>query len=196
RSMAANGTMPARAALSWIRGTMTRSEAPQCVPTSTATPRAHRSATGRRPFGGKREITIIFARGAVTVTHARYAAGEPVAGPHIHRGRTDAFYVLEGQRRSQPLQAGHLARRHAAPRATQAFAETTNGGSGSLSLQSSRNAVRRSGSRPATYAPDGATPSVNGSHQSSNVACSTSTATALSTMSRIPAARKRSARWP
>jgi hypothetical protein len=33
-----------------------------------------------------------------------------------------------------------------APRATQAFAETTNGGSGSLSLQSSRNAVRRSGS--------------------------------------------------
>src|SRR6266404_4293102 len=36
-------------------------------------------------------------------------------------------------------------RRQAAPRATQAFAETTNGGSGSLSLQSSRNAVRRSG---------------------------------------------------
>src|SRR5947207_11412188 len=83
--------------------------------------------------------------------------------------------------------------RQAAPRATQAFAETTNGGSGSLSLQSSRNAVRRSGSRPATCAPDGATPSVNGSHQSSNVACSTSTATALSTMSPIPAARKRSA---
>src|SRR5438067_1546721 len=80
--------------------------------------------------------------------------------------------------------------------ADQAFAETTNGGSGSLSLQSSRNAVRRSGSRPATCAPDGATPSVNGSHQSSNVACSTSTATALSTMSPIPAARKRSARWP
>src|SRR5437879_12305300 len=72
-------------------------------------------------------------------------------------------------------------RRQAARRATQAFAETTNGGSGSLSLQSSRNAVRRSGSRPATCAPDGATPSVNGSHQSSNVACSTSTATALST---------------
>ena len=33
-------------------------------------------------------------------------------------------------------------RRQAAPRATQAFAETTNGGFGSLSLQSSRNAVR------------------------------------------------------
>ena len=65
-----------------------------------------------------------------------------------------------------------------------------------LPLQSSRNAVRRSGSRPATCAPDGATPSVNGSHQSSNVACSTFTATALSTMSPIPAARKRSARWP
>src|SRR5206468_11213590 len=59
-------------------------------------------------------------------------------------------------------------------------------GSGSRSLQSSRNAVRRSGSRPATCAPDGATPSVDGSHQSSNVACSTSTATALSTMSPRP----------
>src|SRR5947207_5446484 len=35
---------------------------------------------------------------------------------------------------------------------------------------------------------------MNGSHQSSNVACSTSTATALSTMSPIPAARKRSAK--
>src|SRR5207253_2185945 len=62
-------------------------------------------------------------------------------------------------------------RRQAAPRATQAFAETTNGGAGSLSLQSSRNAVRRSGSRPATCAPDGATPSVNGPHQPSHVAC-------------------------
>src|SRR5262245_19079722 len=98
-----------------------------------------------------------------------------------------------GHERSLPAAA---TRRQAAPRATQAFAETTNGGSGSFSLQSSRNDVRRSGSRPATCAPDGATPSVNGSHQSSNVACSTSTATALSTMSPIPAARKRSARWP
>ena len=43
----------------------------------------------------------------------------------------------------------------AAPRASQAFAETTNGGSGSLSLQSSRNAARRSVSRPATCAPTG-----------------------------------------
>src|SRR5947208_11487410 len=71
------------------------------------------------------------------------------------------FMGLPNDRQFLPL-AGP--RRQAAPRATQAFAETTNGGSGSLSLQSSRNAVRRSGSRPATCAPDGATPSVNGSH--------------------------------
>jgi hypothetical protein len=38
----------------------------------------------------------------------------------------------------------------AAPRTAHAFAEITNGGSGSLSLQSSRSAVRLSRSRPAT----------------------------------------------
>lgn len=46
--------------------------------------------------GEKREISILVAREEVTITHARYAAGERVAGPHVHRGHTDAFYVLEG----------------------------------------------------------------------------------------------------
>ena len=44
-----------------------------------------------------REISILVARDEVTVTHARYAAGERVAGPHVHDGHTDAFYVLEGE---------------------------------------------------------------------------------------------------
>jgi quercetin dioxygenase-like cupin family protein len=44
-----------------------------------------------------REISILVARDEVTVTHARYTAGERVAGPHIHHGHTDAFYVLEGE---------------------------------------------------------------------------------------------------
>jgi quercetin dioxygenase-like cupin family protein len=44
-----------------------------------------------------REISILVARDEVTVTHARYAAGERVAGPHVHHGHTDAFYVLEGE---------------------------------------------------------------------------------------------------
>jgi mannose-6-phosphate isomerase-like protein (cupin superfamily) len=33
----------------------------------------------------------------VTITHARYAAGDQVAGPHVHHEHTDAFYVLEGE---------------------------------------------------------------------------------------------------
>jgi len=37
------------------------------------------------------------ARKEVTITHARYAAGEQVAGPHVHHEHTDAFYVLEGE---------------------------------------------------------------------------------------------------
>jgi len=45
----------------------------------------------------KREIGIFVAREEVTITHARYAAGERVAGPHVHHEHTDAFYVLEGE---------------------------------------------------------------------------------------------------
>jgi mannose-6-phosphate isomerase-like protein (cupin superfamily) len=45
----------------------------------------------------EREISILVTREDVTVTHARYAAGQQVAGPHIHHRHTDAFYVLEGE---------------------------------------------------------------------------------------------------
>ena len=45
----------------------------------------------------EREISILVACDEVTVTHARYAAGEQIAGPHIHHDHTDAFYVLEGE---------------------------------------------------------------------------------------------------
>jgi mannose-6-phosphate isomerase-like protein (cupin superfamily) len=46
---------------------------------------------------GKREIHLLLAREEVTITHARYQAGERVAGPHVHHEHTDAFYVLEGE---------------------------------------------------------------------------------------------------
>jgi len=45
----------------------------------------------------KREISILVASEDVTITHARYAAGEPVAASHVHHEHTDAFYVLEGE---------------------------------------------------------------------------------------------------
>lgn len=45
----------------------------------------------------KREISILVASDDLTVTHARYAAGEQVAGPHVHHQHTDAFYILEGE---------------------------------------------------------------------------------------------------
>jgi quercetin dioxygenase-like cupin family protein len=48
----------------------------------------------RRP---ERAISILVARDDLTVTRARYAAGEQVAGPHVHHGHIDAFYVLEGE---------------------------------------------------------------------------------------------------
>jgi quercetin dioxygenase-like cupin family protein len=45
----------------------------------------------------EREASILLARKQITITHARYAAGQQVAGPHIHHRHTDAFYVLEGE---------------------------------------------------------------------------------------------------
>ena len=45
----------------------------------------------------KREIGILVASEEVTITQAQYAAGEQVAGPHVHHEHTDAFYVLEGE---------------------------------------------------------------------------------------------------
>ena len=47
--------------------------------------------------GEKREITVVVAREDLTITRARYAAGEHVASPHVHHAHTDAFYVLEGE---------------------------------------------------------------------------------------------------
>jgi quercetin dioxygenase-like cupin family protein len=44
-----------------------------------------------------REITLLVARDEVTVIRGRYSPGEQVAGPHIHREHTDAFYVLDGE---------------------------------------------------------------------------------------------------
>ena len=48
--------------------------------------------------GEEREISILVAREGVTLTHARYPAGDLVAGSHVHHEHTDAFYVLEGER--------------------------------------------------------------------------------------------------
>jgi mannose-6-phosphate isomerase-like protein (cupin superfamily) len=44
-----------------------------------------------------RQGSFVIAREDLTITHARYAAGEPVASRHIHHQHTDAFYVLEGE---------------------------------------------------------------------------------------------------
>ena len=44
-----------------------------------------------------RQGSFVTARADLTITHARYAAGEHVASPHIHHQHTDAFYVLEGE---------------------------------------------------------------------------------------------------
>ncbi len=45
----------------------------------------------------ERQISMLVACEEVTVTHARYAAGERVAGSHVHHDHIDAFYVLEGE---------------------------------------------------------------------------------------------------
>ena len=66
--------------------------------------------------------------------------------PEIPKQREEAVPHL-GTRRERWHGASRC---QAAPRTAHAFAEITNGGSGSLSLQSSRSAVRLSGSRPAT----------------------------------------------
>jgi len=45
----------------------------------------------------KHAVSILVARPDVTITRAAYAAGQQVAGPHVHSRHTDAFYVLEGE---------------------------------------------------------------------------------------------------
>jgi mannose-6-phosphate isomerase-like protein (cupin superfamily) len=46
--------------------------------------------------GERREISILVAHEEITLTHAHYAPGEQVAGPHVHHQHTDSFYVLDG----------------------------------------------------------------------------------------------------
>lgn len=41
----------------------------------------------RRPEG---EVSILLAREEISITHGRVAAGQPVAGRHIHHQHTDA----------------------------------------------------------------------------------------------------------
>ncbi len=57
------------------------------------------SVTVREPIlrDEGREVDIVVARDGLTITHARCAPGERVAGPHVHAAHTDAFYVLEGE---------------------------------------------------------------------------------------------------
>src|SRR5512144_35192 len=45
----------------------------------------------------RREVVILAAHPALTITWSRYAAGERGPDPHVHREHTDAFYVLEGE---------------------------------------------------------------------------------------------------
>jgi mannose-6-phosphate isomerase-like protein (cupin superfamily) len=44
-----------------------------------------------------REISLLVADEHLSLTYGSCAAGERVAGPHIHRQHTDAFYVIEGE---------------------------------------------------------------------------------------------------
>jgi quercetin dioxygenase-like cupin family protein len=45
----------------------------------------------------EREVSIVVALEEVTITYARCSPGERIAGPHVHDGHVDAFYVLEGE---------------------------------------------------------------------------------------------------
>src|SRR3954469_12666016 len=68
---------------------------PKAGTTRMATDRAAMPETIlRRP---DRQIEILVADERLTVTHARFCAGERVAGPHIHHDHTDSFYVLAGE---------------------------------------------------------------------------------------------------
>lgn len=44
-----------------------------------------------------RQGSFVIARDELTIIHARYAAGEHVAGRHIHLHHSEAFYILEGE---------------------------------------------------------------------------------------------------
>ena len=68
----------------------------------------------------EREIAILVASEGLSVTRARCAAGERVAGRHLHREHADAFYVLEGELTFElgpESEDGHRRRRRARRRA-------------------------------------------------------------------------------
>jgi quercetin dioxygenase-like cupin family protein len=44
-----------------------------------------------------REIALLVADESLSITYASCEAGERIAGPHVHPGHTEAFYVLEGE---------------------------------------------------------------------------------------------------
>ena len=116
--------------------------------------------------------------------------GGAVAG--AARGRRDAERTRREPSRLRRAPRG----RYTFPFAAQARAVTTNGSSGRRSWQISRSRARPSGSNPAVYAPAGPTPSVNGSHHSSKVGCSTRTVRIVDSTARSPAAENSSARCP
>jgi len=45
----------------------------------------------------RREVVVLAERPDITITWSRYAPGERGPDPHVHRGHTDAFYVLAGE---------------------------------------------------------------------------------------------------
>lgn len=47
--------------------------------------------------GKGRDIRLLLARDDVTIVCGGYESGERVAGAHVHKEHTDAFYVLEGE---------------------------------------------------------------------------------------------------
>jgi mannose-6-phosphate isomerase-like protein (cupin superfamily) len=57
------------------------------------------SAGGGEPISDNpaRQAGFVIAREELTITYGSYAAGEQVAGRHIHHRHTDAFYILEGE---------------------------------------------------------------------------------------------------
>src|SRR5205823_13557268 len=123
----------------------------------------------------------------------RRLADPRLAFEHQRGGRLPRFVDERGDGGEHLLAADDLGG-HGVPRAAQASAETVNGAAGNLSRHRSRSRACRVKASRATNAPAGPTPSVNGSHHSSNVGCSTSTEIAASSISRNPAAAKSSVR--
>ena len=85
---------------------------------------------------------------------------------------------------------------HTVPRAAQAVAVTVNGPLPKRSRATDSSCARPSASSRLTYSPAGPMPYVYGTHHSSNVGCTTSTAMESSSTSRSPAASNISRQVP